>query len=289
MVRRDRVGDVLQQHGFAGARWRYDQTALSLAEGREQIHDAGADVLAGGFELEAFLRIKRRQVVEENLVARFIWRFEVDGFNLDQGEILFAFVRRANLAADGVAGLEVKLTNLRRRNINVVGAGKVVVIGRAQEAVAVGQDFEHSFREDVAFFFALGLKDFEDQVLLAQSTSAGQIQGSGDLGQLCNIFFFQFCDGHYSMSPAKGIFKRGVTNSGKTWPNRGQAGGLVLRSPPLCLGEVFRLRQNRLPLRACNLVQNLVHGFLDSGVGLVKLTGSLGCKLTEHITIPQSM
>jgi hypothetical protein len=34
----------------------------------------------------------------------------------------------------------------------------------------------------MAFLFALGLKDFEDQVLLAQSTGAGEIQGSGDLG-----------------------------------------------------------------------------------------------------------
>src|SRR5580700_2098663 len=71
--------------------------------------------------------------------------------------------------------------------------------------------------------------------------------------------------------------------------NHGAGGGAVLSSPPLCLGEVFRFRQNRLPFRACNLVQNLVHGFLDSGVGLVKLTGSLRCELAKHITIPQSM
>src|SRR6266404_6223703 len=62
-----------------------------------------------------------------------------------------------------------------------------------------------------------------------------------------------------------------------------------LRGPPLCLSEMFRLGQNRLPLRACNPIQDFVHGLLDSGVGLVKLTGSLRCKLTEHITVPQSM
>jgi hypothetical protein len=123
--------------------------------------------------------------------------------------------------------------------------------------------------------------------LLAQSTGAGQIQGSGDLGQLCNILFFQFCDGHYSISPAKGIFKRGVTQ--ERLGNPGQAAGLVLCSPPLCLGKVFRFRQNRLPFRACDLIQDFVHSFLDSGVGLVKLTGSLRRKLAKHITIPQSM
>jgi hypothetical protein len=83
------------------------------------------------------------------------------------------------------------------------------------------------------------------------------------------------------------IFKGGLLR--KDLAKRGQAAGLVLSSPPLSLGEVFRFRQNRLPFRACNLIQNLVHSFLDSGVGLVKLTGSLGRKLAQHITVPQSM
>ncbi len=69
---------------------------------------------------------------------------------------------RTDLSADGVAGFQVELADLRGRDINVVGTGQVVVIGRAQESVAVGQDFEDAFGEDVAFFFALGLEDFED-------------------------------------------------------------------------------------------------------------------------------
>ena len=60
------------------------------------------------------------------------------------------------------------------RNVNVVRAGKVVVIRRAEKAVAVGQDFEHALGEDVAFFFALRLEDLEDQVLLAQTAGTGQ-------------------------------------------------------------------------------------------------------------------
>src|SRR3984957_9550930 len=69
---------------------------------------------------------------------------------------------------------------------------------------------------------------------------------------------------------------------------RGRGGGKI-SSPPLCLSGKFRLGQNRLPLRACNPVQDLVHGLLDSGIGLVKLSGSLRCKLTEHIPVAQSM
>src|SRR5437764_8832680 len=41
------------------------------------------------------------------------------------------------------------------------------------------------------------------------------------------------------------IFNRGVVLR-KDLATRGLAAGLVLRSPPLCLGEVFRFRQYRL-------------------------------------------
>ena len=114
MICGDRVGDVLQQHRLAGARRSDDQAALAFADRRQQIHDAGADVLARGLELQALLRIQRRQVVEEDLVAGFVGRLEVDGFDLDQREVFFAFVRRAHLAADGVAGLEVEFADLGR-------------------------------------------------------------------------------------------------------------------------------------------------------------------------------
>src|ERR1700730_5347807 len=59
----------------------------------------------------------------------------------------------------------------------------------------------------------------------------------------------------------------------------GAEGGPNLGSPPLCLSTMSRFGQTRLPLRARNPIQDLVHGLLDSGVGLVKLTGSLRCKL----------
>src|SRR5580704_17554526 len=201
MIRGDRVGDVLQEHGLAGARRRNDQAALPFAEGRKQIHDAGAGVFAGGLEFEAFLRIQRRQVVKQNLVAGFVRRLKVDGLNLDEREVFFAFVRRAYLAADCVTGFKVKFANLGRGDVNVVGARKVVVIGRAEKTVAIGQDFENAFSENVTFFFALRLQDFEDQILFAHTAGTGQIQGPCDLGQLGDVLFFQFSNGHDSPEP----------------------------------------------------------------------------------------
>ena len=86
------------------------------------------------------------------------------------------------------------------------GPGQVVVVGRAQEAVAVREDLQHTFGEDVSFFFTLRLQDLEDEVLFAESAGAGELQRSGDLGQLGNVLFFQFCDGH--------IHLRGLISSG---------------------------------------------------------------------------
>ena len=189
----DCISTVLPVRGGATMRPRWP-----LPMGREQIHDAAADAFADGFHLDALLRVERREVVEEDLVARFFGRLEVDGFDLDEREILFAFVRRAHVAADGVAGLEVEFADLRGRDVDVVGAGQVVVIGGAEEAVAVREDFEDALGEDVAFFFALRLEDFEDEVLLAEAAGAGDFESARDAAELGNVFFFQFCDGHES-------------------------------------------------------------------------------------------
>ena len=86
--------------------------------------------------------------------------------------------------------LQVEVADLRGRDVDVVGAGQIVVVGRAQEAEAVGQDFQHAFGEDVAFFFALGLQDLEDQVLLAEAAGAGKLQGARDA--VSSVMFFSF-------------------------------------------------------------------------------------------------
>jgi len=112
VIGRDRLRNVLQQHRLTRARRRNDETALAFADGRHQVHDTGGDVVPTGLKLETFLRIERRQVFEEEFVARLVGRFEVNGLNLDEREITLAVFRRPDLAGDGVAGLEVELANL---------------------------------------------------------------------------------------------------------------------------------------------------------------------------------
>jgi len=69
-------------------------------------------------------RIQGRQVVEENLVARFLRRLKIDGVDFDQGKVPLAFLGRADLAADGVAGPQVETADLRGRNVDIVGPGR---------------------------------------------------------------------------------------------------------------------------------------------------------------------
>ena len=122
MIGGDRVGDGLQQHRLTGARRSDDQAALAFADRREQVHHAAGVVVARGFELQPLVRIERRQVVEEDLVARFLGRLEVDRVDFDQREVALAFLGRADLAGDGVAGAQVEAADLRRRDVDVVRA-----------------------------------------------------------------------------------------------------------------------------------------------------------------------
>ena len=145
-------------------------------------------------EPQALLRIERRQVLEEELVARLIGRLEVDRFDLDQREVALAVLRRPHLAGDRVAGLQVELANLRRRDVDVVRARQIVVVGRAQEAEAVRQHLEHALGEHEAAQLGLRLEDLEDQILLAHAGGAGDVQILGDLGELLNAHVLQVVD-----------------------------------------------------------------------------------------------
>src|SRR5262249_43044585 len=162
-----------------GARRRDDEAALPLADRRHQVHDAARELIGGRFEDEALLRIERREVLEEELVAGLLRRLEVDRLDLYEREVALPFLGRANVAGHGVAGLQVELADLRRRDVDVVRARQVVVVRRAKEAEAVGQDLEDPFREDEAALLGLRLEDLEDQLLLAHPGRAGNIEVLG--------------------------------------------------------------------------------------------------------------
>ena len=170
MIVRDRVRDVLHQHGLAGARRRDDQRALALADRRDDVDHACRKVFSRrivDFHAETLIRKQRREVVEIDLVLGLFRVLEIERVDLQQREIAFAFFRAADLAFDGVAGAQAEAADLRRRDVDVVRARQIVGVGRAEEAEAVGEHLDDALADDVGFCNRELLEDGEHQLLLA--------------------------------------------------------------------------------------------------------------------------
>ena len=162
MVVCNRIGDVLQQDCLTGLGLSHDKAALTLADRGEHIHDAYRDVavvtVAG--EVELLVGEKRGEEIERDTVADEFRTAAVDGVDAHQREILVAFARRTDVTEDGVARLEGIVLYLRLGYIDIVGRIEIVVVRRAEEAVAVRHHLEHAagLHHAVVFYAgALGL------------------------------------------------------------------------------------------------------------------------------------
>ncbi len=152
MVGGDRLRDVLQEHRLAGAGRRDDQGALALADRRDDVDDAGGKVLLGrifDLELQPLVGIERRQIVEMDLVADLLRVLEIDRIDLEQREIALALFGAADQTLDRVAGAQAEAADLRGRDIDVVGTGEIIGVGRTQEAETVLQHFDHALADDL--------------------------------------------------------------------------------------------------------------------------------------------
>ena len=134
MVRGDALRDVLQEHGLSGLRGSDDKSALALSDRGYEVDDPRGDVLlraVAALETEHLVRMERGQVLEEDLVAGALRWIVVDSVNLQEGEIALGLaLRRPDLSLDGVAGLQVELSDLGRRDVsldvgNAHGLGKI--------------------------------------------------------------------------------------------------------------------------------------------------------------------
>jgi hypothetical protein len=157
MVVGDGVGDRLHEHRFTGLGLGDDQGALPLADRREEIHDAAREVVvAVARETEFFAREKRRHEFELYAVADVLRFQSVDVRHAYQREILLALFGRADRAGHRVARLQSEELDLGRGNVDVVRGVQVVVIGRAQESVAVRHHFQNAFTGDFSCKIVFG-------------------------------------------------------------------------------------------------------------------------------------
>src|SRR5436190_4717218 len=127
MIGGERLGDVLQDDGFAGSGLRRYERALPLPQRRDDVDDAAGLVLDRGviqFKNEASRWIERRQIVEMHLVLAGFGVLEIDRRDLQQGEVALPVFRAADWPLDRVAGAQAKAADLRGGNVDIVGTGQ---------------------------------------------------------------------------------------------------------------------------------------------------------------------
>src|ERR1700719_1522185 len=86
------------------------------------------------------------------------------------------------MAVDGIAGAQPEATDLRGRDVNIVGPRQIVRFRRAQEAKAVRQNLDHAFADNVGFARRELLEDAKHQLLLTHGRSVLDLElfGKGD-------------------------------------------------------------------------------------------------------------
>ena len=149
MVLDQAQGDLLQQDRLAGPRRRDDQAALALADRRDQVDDAHGQFVGGGFQEQPAVGVQRRQVFEGG---------RRDAFLAGRLPLTRSTCIRAKLSCPSTGRRIGPSTTrpVRRprrriwlgRDVDVFRRGQVVVGQAAQEAVAVGQDFERAGAAD---------------------------------------------------------------------------------------------------------------------------------------------
>ena len=177
----------------------HDQRPLPLAERRHDVEDAAGGVLArgvGDFHAEALLGVERRQIVEIDLVAQVLRRVEIDVVELEQGEIALAVARRPDLPLQGVARAQAEAADLTRAHIDVVGAGQIVGLRRAQEAEPVRQGLEHARAEDRLVVLGELPQDREHQVLAAHRVRVLDLKLFGVVDQLSRCLGLELLQMH---------------------------------------------------------------------------------------------
>src|SRR5699024_9705344 len=138
----DRVRDLLHDGGLTGLRGRDDETALALADGRDEVDQTRRVQLRGGLQPQALLRVERGELREFDAAASIVDGQSVDGVEADEcveflalAAPVFVLTRLADRSGDGIALAQSVLPHHRGRDVDVVRAREVT--GSAQERIVV--------------------------------------------------------------------------------------------------------------------------------------------------------
>src|SRR5262249_33495311 len=108
-----------------------------------------------------------------------------------------ALLGAADMAVDGVAGAERKAPDLRGRDVDVVGTGEVVGVGRTQEAEAVLEHLDDALADDLGLAPCKLLEDREHELLLAQRARVLDVELLREGKQLSRTLGFEVLQFHF--------------------------------------------------------------------------------------------
>ncbi|GFO80524.1 MAG: hypothetical protein A49_01510 [Methyloceanibacter sp.] len=132
-----------------------------------------------------------------DLVTLLLGVLEIDRVDLEKCEIAFALFRAPDLPFDRISGPEAETPDLGRRDIDVVGPGQIVRIGRSQEAEAVLQNLDHALAGDVHVAGGELLENREHQLLLAHGVRVFDFDFFREAQKLRGRFSFQILQLHF--------------------------------------------------------------------------------------------
>ena len=87
-----------------------------------------------------------REIVKRNPIRHQVRILKIDRLDPQQGKISLVFFGRSDLSRNRGTCLQSEATDLTGRNVDVIGAGQIVIVGAAQETEAVRQDFQRALR-----------------------------------------------------------------------------------------------------------------------------------------------
>ena len=120
----------------------------------------------------------------------------VHRLNLEKRVISLRVLGGTNLPGNRASRLQVETSDLRGGNVDVVGAGKIVVVGCPQKTKTVGKAFQDARTIDQPVLLGLCLQDREDQVLLAHARSPFDVQRLGEGSEFADLLLLEFLQVH---------------------------------------------------------------------------------------------
>ena len=194
-VRRDAVGDLLEQGRLPRLWRRNDQAPLSSPDRRNQVDEPRGQLGALVFQLDMLVWRNRRQILEVRTRTGRVGVHIVDRVHPNETKVPLAILRSANLPIYLVSSTQPEPPDLRLRNIDVVYPRRPPLW--LEEAIALGSNRQYPARHQVAVLVAQVLKQPVEQRLPTRPRPVlEQAQLSGHVQEFLIALFLKLRDVH---------------------------------------------------------------------------------------------